>query len=168
MNDGKHGNIDRFDANAREEELQQLKKKFDKNKISGDGYLSNGVIAAEELGIFQIFHNSNQKSKKTRPQLRMPNGFIRKYAWIVLSIQKMAPFYWYKIICLLDNGQDNEAIDSLSDFVNAELLTSPTTRTVEFIDLLNIKYQISDINKKKLINMKNSLCTEINSINLNP
>ncbi len=165
---GDHPSIAKFDINARDREIRNFSKNFNKDAIPENGYLATGTFLAEKDGIFQIFQNANNKKQKKRPGLRRADGFIQEYCWLVLSIQKMAPFYWYKIICLIEKKQENEAISCLSDFANAELLlTAPTTRTIRFIDVLMNKYDFSKYNKNKLIDIKRNLLVEINNIKNN-
>lgn len=160
---GNHPEIATFNAATKEKELELFTQEFNPNSVPADGYLNKAAAAAEELGILRIFHDSNLKKKKTPPPLRMSDGF--RYSWLVLSVHKTAYFYFYKITRLLEAKQENKAIDLLRDYVNAELLTSsPSTKTLKFIDLLNKKYPFSPRNAEQLAIMRKKLNDNIQTI----
>lgn len=165
LSEGNHPYVDEFDITARTREIQKFKENFDRNDIPKNGYLAKGTVATEKIGIFEILRRANEKRHKTRPKLRMSDGFSPTYGWIVLYVQKCAPFYWYKIILLLNNEQENEAIRYLTDYVNAELLTdAPTIRTINFIISLNGKRHFSTENKRIMEKLKNTLHARIDDI----
>ena len=80
-----------------------------------------------------------------------------KYVWLILGIQQMSLFYQYKIITLLEIGDEGQAITYLDDYINAELLSAPTMRTVRFVDFLMKKYKFSSVNYKKLLVFKEKI-----------
>lgn len=167
-------NIDEISSNPNESfhELTKLKNyawlHSDASQNNNQEAYRKYVIEAEKRGIFKIFQNANRKKQKTHPQLRRKDGFIQEYTWIIMAVQKSAPLYWYKIIHLLENGQENEAISYLEDFINAELLLStPTMRTIKFINMIQQKYHFSETNKNYLTKMKNDIAMEIRKIQEN-
>lgn len=159
-----HPDIDKFSPMEKVNEVKKFEGTFSLKEISSDGYLASGVTAAEKLGIFQIFSNANKKSQKTIPDLRIKNTFVPKYVWLILGIQQMSLFYQYKIITLLEIGDEGQAITYLDDYINAELLSAPTMRTVRFIDFLMRKYKFSSENYNKLLVFKEKIHLEIMKI----
>ena len=165
VNSGTHDELAGFDARARDEERTKFFKNYEANELPAKGYLARGTRLAEQLGIFQIFADANKKQKKSRPGLRQHDGFIPEYIWLVSSILRFAPFFFYKCAVLLDQGRTGEAIAVIDDFTQAELLLSiPTTRTIRFIDIMMHTHHLTVSDGEKLRKIKSSLLAEMNNI----
>lgn len=159
----KHPYLKKFDLDTKMHEIEVFEDSYEIANIPFGGYLSSVTLAIEEFKLFDLLKQSSLKKRKNNPQLHSNNGFEPIYGEVVLLIQKLSIFTRYRIIMLLHTKKQTEALQLLSNFADAELLTMPSSRTIKFINFLltQDKYHLNDNDKAKLRFIKKQLKNKI-------